>query len=240
MVRLLLALALLLVGPVADAATAKYTFTVGSMQINQLCSTTSIIAVNGQLPGPSIEVNEGDAVEVKVINNSPYNVTIHWHGVLQLMTPWADGPSMVSQCPIQPSGSYTYRFSVPGQEGTLWWHAHSSFLRATVYGAFIVRPRAGNAYPFPAPDMEVPIVLGNRCCALLYCMSRPPLGIGRRPCQPRVRAYLVGVDRKKNLTLLVSGCGQASGGTGMWSTSRATPSWPASSLPSPTLSRLTA
>jgi laccase len=48
------------------------------MQINQLCSTTSIIAVNGQLPGPSIEVNEGDAVEVKVINNSPYNVTIHW------------------------------------------------------------------------------------------------------------------------------------------------------------------
>ncbi|CAO2196936.1 unnamed protein product [Urochloa humidicola] len=161
MVRLLLALALLLVGPVADAATAKYTFTVGSMQINQLCSTTSIIAVNGQLPGPSIEVNEGDAVEVKVINNSPYNVTIHWHGVFQLMTPWADGPSLVSQCPIQPSGSYTYRFSVAGQEGTLWWHAHSSFLRATVYGAFIVRPRAGNAYPFPAPDMEVPIVLGE-------------------------------------------------------------------------------
>jgi FtsP/CotA-like multicopper oxidase with cupredoxin domain len=78
------------------------------------------------------------------------------------MTPWADGPSMVTQCPIQPSSSYTYRFSVPGQEGTLWWHAHSSFLRATVYGAFIIRPRRGNAYPFPAPDKEVPIVLGNR------------------------------------------------------------------------------
>jgi len=99
------------------------------------------------------------------------------HGVLQLMTPWADGPSLVSQCPIQPSGSYTYRFSVPGQEGTLWWHAHSSFLRATVYGAFIVRPRAGNAYPFPAPDMEVPIVLGNRCCVLHF------FGVGR-PRQP--------------------------------------------------------
>ena len=48
------------------------------MQINQLCSSTSIIAVNGQLPGPSIEVNEGDDVAVKVVNNSPYNVTIHW------------------------------------------------------------------------------------------------------------------------------------------------------------------
>lgn len=169
----LVALALLLVRPVADAAMAKYTFTVGSMQISQLCSSTSIIAVNGQLPGPSIEVNEGDDVVVKVVNNSPYNVTIHWHGVLQLMTPWADGPSMVTQCPIQPSSSYTYRFSVPGQEGTLWWHAHSSFLRATVYGAFIIRPRRGNAYPFPAPDKEVPIVLGNRCRS---CISHKPVG----------------------------------------------------------------
>ncbi|TVU36495.1 hypothetical protein EJB05_18431 [Eragrostis curvula] len=161
MVQLLLAFVLLLVGPVADAATAKYTFTVGSMRISQLCKTTDIIAVNGQLPGPAIEVNEGDAVVVNVINASPYNLTIHWHGVLQLLTPWADGPSMVSQCPIQPNSSYTYRFSVPGQEGTLWWHAHSSFLRATVYGAFIVRPRPGNSYPFPAPDKEVPIVLGE-------------------------------------------------------------------------------
>ncbi|KAL6840195.1 hypothetical protein ACP4OV_030005 [Aristida adscensionis] len=134
---------------------------VGSMRISQLCSTTDIIAVNGQLPGPAIEVNEGDAVVVQVINASPYNLTIHWHGVQQLMTPWADGPSMVTQCPIQPNSSYTYRFSVPGQEGTLWWHAHSSFLRATVYGAFIIRPRRGASYPFPAPDKEVPIVLGE-------------------------------------------------------------------------------
>ncbi|KAK3162483.1 hypothetical protein QOZ80_1BG0090060 [Eleusine coracana subsp. coracana] len=162
MVQLLLAFALLLVGPaMADAATAKYTFTVGSMRISQLCKTTDIIAVNGQLPGPAIEVNEGDAVVVNVINASPYNLTIHWHGVLQLLTPWADGPSMVTQCPIQPNSSFTYRFSVPGQEGTLWWHAHASFLRATVYGAFIIRPRAGNSYPFPAPDKEVPIVLGE-------------------------------------------------------------------------------
>ncbi|KAF8717020.1 hypothetical protein HU200_026129 [Digitaria exilis] len=106
------------------------------------------------------------------------------------MTPWADGPSMVSQCPIQPSTSYTYRFSVPGQEGTLWWHAHSSFLRATVYGAFIVRPRAGNAYPFPAPDKEVPIVLGNRCCAVLFCISGRHLAMASPVCQPRVRTYL--------------------------------------------------
>jgi FtsP/CotA-like multicopper oxidase with cupredoxin domain len=35
--------------------------------------------VNGLLPGPMIEVNEGDAVAVEVINGSPYNLTIHWY-----------------------------------------------------------------------------------------------------------------------------------------------------------------
>ena len=80
---------------------------------------------------------------------------------MQLLTPWADGPSTVTQCPIQPNSSYTYRFNVTGQEGTLWWHAHSSFLRATVYGPLIIRPRNGSAYPFPMPDQEVPVVLGN-------------------------------------------------------------------------------
>jgi laccase len=51
---------------------------VGSTPISQLCKTADIIAVNGQLPGPAIEVNEGDDVVVNVINASPYNLTIHW------------------------------------------------------------------------------------------------------------------------------------------------------------------
>jgi laccase len=48
------------------------------MRINQLCNNTDIIAVNGQLPGPTIDVFEGDEVVVDVINSSPYNLTIHW------------------------------------------------------------------------------------------------------------------------------------------------------------------
>lgn len=49
------------------------------MRVSRLCNSTDIIAVNGQLPGPMIEVNEGDAVAVEVINGSPYNLTIHWY-----------------------------------------------------------------------------------------------------------------------------------------------------------------
>jgi len=80
--------------------------------------------------------------------------------VFQRGTPWADGPSMVTQCPIRPGSRYTYRFSVAGQEGTLWWHAHSSFLRASVHGALIIRPSTG-AYPFPKPDGEAVVLLGE-------------------------------------------------------------------------------
>lgn len=82
------------------------------------------------------------------------------HGIRQFRTGWADGPEFVTQCPIRPGGSYTYRFTIEGQEGTLWWHAHSSWLRATVYGALIIRPREGESYPFTKPKRETPILLG--------------------------------------------------------------------------------
>ena len=85
------------------------------------------------------------------------------HGVRQMRTGWADGPEFVTQCPIRPGGSYTYKFTIQGQEGTLWWHAHSSWLRATVYGALIVHPKEGSPYPFSKqPKRETAILLGNQ------------------------------------------------------------------------------
>jgi laccase len=66
---------------------------------------------------------------------------------------------MVTQCPIRPGHNFTYRLNVTGQEGTLWWHAHVSCLRASLHGAFVIRPRHA-AYPFPKPDKEIPIVIG--------------------------------------------------------------------------------
>lgn len=83
------------------------------------------------------------------------------HGLRQLRNPWADGPEYVTQCPIRPGQSYTYRFTIQNQEGTLWWHAHSRWLRATVYGALIIYPKMGSPYPFPMPRKEIPILLGK-------------------------------------------------------------------------------
>uniref|UniRef100_A0ACD5Y3Z1 Uncharacterized protein n=1 Tax=Avena sativa TaxID=4498 RepID=A0ACD5Y3Z1_AVESA len=156
----LLPFALALIASVGDAAVVEHTFNVGNLSISRLCQPDRIItAVNGQLPGPTIQATEGDTVVVHLVNESPYSMTIHWHGIFQRGSQWADGPAMITQCPVRAGGNYTYRFNVTGQEGTLWWHAHISFLRATVYGALVILPRGG--YPFPKPDKEEIVMLGE-------------------------------------------------------------------------------
>ncbi|KAJ3668904.1 hypothetical protein LUZ60_010854 [Juncus effusus] len=150
------------IGSMSHAAIVEYTFNVQNMTITRLCETRVINSINGQMPGPTIEAHEGDTVVIHAINQSPYNISLHWHGIFQRLTPWADGPDMITQCPILPGNKYTYKYNVTGQEGTLWWHAHVSYLRATVHGALIIRPRHGaNAYPFPKPHKEETILLGE-------------------------------------------------------------------------------
>lgn len=43
----------------------------------------------------------------------------------------------------------------------MWWHAHSRWLRATVYGALIILPKLGSSYPFATPKQEFPVLLGE-------------------------------------------------------------------------------
>ncbi|KAK3138577.1 hypothetical protein QOZ80_5AG0370690 [Eleusine coracana subsp. coracana] len=160
---LVLAVAVVLAfsGVKVQAATRHYTFDVQMTNVTRLCSTKSIVTVNGQFPGPKVFAREGDHLVVKVVNNVAYNVTIHWHGVRQLRSAWADGPSYITQCPIRPGQRYTYRFQIVGQRGTLWWHAHFSWLRATLYGPLVILPPAGVPYPFPKPFREVPVIFGE-------------------------------------------------------------------------------
>ncbi|KAG0653711.1 laccase, multicopper oxidase, benzenediol:oxygen oxidorectuctase [Rhodotorula mucilaginosa] len=104
----------------------------------------TMLVVNGQYPGPLIEVNNGDTVVVHVKNSLPQAVTLHWHGLFQNGTQWQDGPSGVTQCPIRAGVQYTYRFPVTGelQYGTYWWHAHRRALYIDgITGPLIVHSR---------------------------------------------------------------------------------------------------
>ncbi|WMV30705.1 hypothetical protein MTR67_024090 [Solanum verrucosum] len=149
--------------------------------ISRLCGRQVISAVNGSLPGPTLHVREGDTLVVHVFNKLPYDLSIHWHGVFQLLSGWADGPEFATQCAIRPGNSYTYRFNLTGQEGTLWWHAHVSWLRATVHGALIIRPKRGRSYPFPKPYREVPILLGEWWNANVVDVENEGLTSGAAP-----------------------------------------------------------
>ncbi|OMO84299.1 Multicopper oxidase, type 1 [Corchorus olitorius] len=134
---------------------------VQTSSITKLCKTSTVVTVNGMYPGPTIYAREDDRVVVKVTNLTPYNISIHWHGVRQRLTCWSDGPAYITQCPIQTGQSFTYRFALLNQRGTLFWHAHISWLRATVHGPLIIYPKRGVSYPFQPPVEEHVIVLGE-------------------------------------------------------------------------------
>ncbi|XP_076936691.1 laccase-15-like [Bidens hawaiensis] len=144
-----------------EALLRHYEFFVKEASYTRLCETKNILTVNGQFPGPPLYVNKGDTIYVKVHNNGRYNITIHWHGVKQPRNPWSDGPEYVTQCPIQPGDTFNYKIIFSMEVGTLWWHAHSDWSRATVHGAIVVHPQPGTPSPFPKPDQEVPIIFGE-------------------------------------------------------------------------------
>ncbi|XP_071949443.1 uncharacterized protein [Antedon mediterranea] len=100
-----------------------------------------IITVNDMSPGPSIQVCHGDTIRVKVNNElqDGSSLTIHWHGIHQVNTVWADGVPMITQCPIPSPTSFVYEF-VADPPGTHWWHSHVGVQRGDgMYGALIVR-----------------------------------------------------------------------------------------------------
>lgn len=87
---------------------------------------SSCMTFNGTLPGPAIIADWGDDLVVHVTNNMKSNGTsIHWHGVRQLNTVSYDGVPGVTQCPIPPGESLTYKFRVT-QYGSSWYHSHFS------------------------------------------------------------------------------------------------------------------
>ncbi|XP_021757605.1 laccase-4-like [Chenopodium quinoa] len=158
-VTIIVLVACLLPVLLVECRVRHYKFNVVEKNYTRLCSTKSIVTVNGKYPGPTIVAREDDTVLVKVVNHVKYNLTIHWHGIRQIRTGWSDGPAYVTQCPIQPGQTYTYNFTLTGQRGTLFYHAH--ILRATVHGAIVILPKLGVPYPFPKPDKENVIILGE-------------------------------------------------------------------------------
>ena len=110
--------------------------------------------MNGSIPGPTIQVNEGDRLRFIVENRLPEPYSMHWHG---LEVPNSmDGMPGISQDLIPPGGKFVYEFTVH-QNGTFFYHSHTAMQEMMgLIGLFIIHPRRVHT---PRVDRDYAIVL---------------------------------------------------------------------------------
>ncbi|KAK0355380.1 hypothetical protein LTR02_006161 [Friedmanniomyces endolithicus] len=121
----------------------EYTWTVRDQVHNPDGVYRPMMLVNTQFPGPLIEVNEGDTIVVHVDNQAVNATSLHWHGIYQNGTPHMDGTVGITQCPIAPGGKFTYEFTILGQSGTYWWHAHQGVQSSDgMHGPLVIHSRS--------------------------------------------------------------------------------------------------
>lgn len=122
--------------------------------------STEVYAYNGHIPGPTLEVREGDRVIVHFQNNLAEPTTVHWHGLHIPFT--ADGSPFH---PVAPGERYDYVFTISrGAAGTYWYHPHPGHHRTGaqiakgLYGAIIIR---ADDDPLPVSLPEKLLILAD-------------------------------------------------------------------------------
>ncbi len=96
---------------------------------------------NGQSPGPTIEVVEGDKVRIFVTNRLPEITSIHWHG--QRLPNGMDGVSGLNQPPIPPGKTFMYEFEAR-RAGTFMYHPHADEMLQMamgMMGSWVTHPK---------------------------------------------------------------------------------------------------
>lgn len=97
------------------------------------------IAVNGQIPMPTLTFTEGDIAEIYVHNELDEETSLHWHGLF--LPNIEDGVPNLTQMPIKPHTVHKYTFPII-QHGTHWYHSHTGLQEQIgMYGSFIMNKR---------------------------------------------------------------------------------------------------
>jgi FtsP/CotA-like multicopper oxidase with cupredoxin domain len=123
------------------AAVSRYELRAASATLMLGRQEVQTWAYDGMVPGPELRVTEGDILEVTIRNDLPEDTTIHWHGLA--LRNDMDGVHDLTQPPILPGESFTYRFTVP-DPGTYWFHPHMGLqLDRALYAPLIVEERSG-------------------------------------------------------------------------------------------------
>ena len=135
------------------AKTVRYDLYITDSTVHYAGKKSKAIAVNGQLPGPTLVFTVGDTALIYVHNNTDEPTAVHWHGVQ--LTNQMDGVAYLTQHPISAHTTYIYKFPVV-QAGTYWYHSHYALQEQTgLYGALIFNKRT-------EPQIStIPVVLSD-------------------------------------------------------------------------------
>ena len=113
---------------------------------------------NGQSPGPTIEVVEGDRVRIFVTNKLPEHTSVHWHG--QRLPNGMDGVTGLTQPGIPPGKTFVYEF-VARRPGTFMYHPHADEMTQMAMGMmgfWVTHPKDPN---FMKVDRDFVFLLSN-------------------------------------------------------------------------------
>lgn len=119
--------------------TVRYDLYIADTTVTYGKKSKRAIAVNGQIPMPTLTFTEGDTALIYVHNNLDEETSLHWHGLF--LPNKMDGVPFLTQMPIMPHTTYIYKFPIV-QHGTHWYHSHSMLQEQIgMYGAFIMNKR---------------------------------------------------------------------------------------------------
>lgn len=131
---------LLLIAVTATAQkVVRYDLYVRDTLVNFTGKQKRAIAVNGQIPMPTLTFTEGDIAEIYVHNEMDEETSLHWHGLF--LPNKEDGVPYLTQMPIKPHTVYKYTFPII-QHGTHWYHSHSGLQEQIgMYGSFVINKK---------------------------------------------------------------------------------------------------
>ncbi|KAK3010767.1 hypothetical protein RJ639_012881 [Escallonia herrerae] len=140
---------------------ANFELEVSYITASPLGVPQQVIAVNGKLPGPTLNVTTNYNVVVNVKNKLDENLLITWPGIEMRRSSWQDGV-LGTNCPIPPKWNWTYQFQVKDQIGSYFYFPSLNFQRAAGgFGAFVVTNRDIIPLPFDTPDGDIVIMIGD-------------------------------------------------------------------------------
>ena len=117
----------------------EYNLTIEQNKITLGGVTAKAMTINGSIPGPVLEFNEGDLAIINVTNKMDVETSVHWHGLI--LPNFYDGVPYLTTPPIEPGTTFQYRIPI-NQSGTFWYHSHTMLQEQKgVYGSIVIQPK---------------------------------------------------------------------------------------------------